>query len=45
MHQTVCSRQIKDEIKAQSIGPKFSVHADEFTEMSNKQQMGQYQDM
>ena len=32
--------QIIDEIKAKSIGPKFSVQADEVTDMSNKEQMG-----
>ena len=32
--------QIIDEIKAQSIGPKFNVQADEVTDMSNKEQMG-----
>ena len=32
--------QIIDEIKAQSIGPKFNIQADEVTDMSNKEQMG-----
>ena len=32
--------QIIDEIKAQSIGPKFSVQADEGTDKSSKEQMG-----
>ena len=32
--------QIIDEIKAQSIGPKFSVQADDVTDMSNKEQIG-----
>ena len=32
--------QIIAEIKAQSIGPKFSVHADAVTDISNKEQMG-----
>ena len=32
--------QIIDEIKAQSIGPKFCVQADEKTDISNKEQLG-----
>ena len=41
-----CIRQyvqdkIIDEIKTQSIGPKFSIQADEVIDMSNKEQMGQ----
>ena len=32
--------QIIDEIKAQSVGPKFSVQADEITDMSSREQMG-----
>ena len=41
MHQTAYAQdQIIDEIKVQSIGTKFSVQADEVTDMSNKEQMG-----
>ena len=32
--------QIIDVVKAQSIGPKFSVYTDEITDMSNKEKMG-----